>query len=49
MSHYSNEDFQDYESGDSISVGTEDSYDTDSLCSNDSYESTKMILKMNFI
>ena len=39
MSHYSTEDFEDYESDDSISVGTEDSYDTESLCSNDSYES----------
>ena len=40
MSHYSTEDFKDYESDDSISVGTEDSYDTESLCSNDSYESS---------
>ena len=40
MSHYSTEDFEDYESDDSISVGTEDSYDTESLCSNDSYESS---------
>ena len=40
MSHYSTEDFEDYESDDSISVGTEDSYDPESLCSNDSYEST---------
>ena len=39
MSHYSTKDFEDYES-DSISVGTEDSYDTESLCSNDSYESS---------
>ncbi len=38
MSHYSTEDFEDYESDDSISVGMEDSYDTESLCSNDSYE-----------
>ena len=38
MSHYSTEDFEDNESDDSISVGTEDSYDTESLCSNDSYE-----------
>ena len=28
------------ESDDSISVGTEDSYDTESLCSNNSYESS---------
>ena len=40
MSHYSTEDFEDYESDDSISVVTEDSYDTESLCSNDSYESS---------
>ena len=40
MSHYSTEYFEDYESVDSISVGTEDSYDTESLCSNDSYESS---------
>ena len=40
MSHYSTEEFEDYESDDSISVGTEDSYDTESLCSNDSYESS---------
>ena len=40
MSHYSSEDFEDYESDDSIYVGTEDSYDTESLCSNDSYESS---------
>ena len=40
MSHYSTEDFEDYESDDGISVGTEDSYDTESLCSNDSYESS---------
>ena len=40
MSHYSTEDFEDYESDDSISVGTEDSYDTESLCSNNSYESS---------
>ena len=32
MSHYSTEDFEDYES--------DDSYDTESLCSNDSYESS---------
>ena len=32
MSHYSTEDFEDYES--------DDSYDTKSLCSNDSYESS---------
>ena len=38
--HYSTEDFEDYESDDSISVGTEDSYDSKSLCSNDSYESS---------
>ena len=37
MSHYSTEDFEDY---DSISVGTEYSYDTESLCSNYSYESS---------
>ena len=61
MSHYSTEDFEDDESDDCISVGTEDSYDTESLCSNDSYESSlqmivkapmkvpKMIPKMNFI
>ena len=29
-----------YESDDNFSVGTEDSYDTESLCSNDSYESS---------
>ena len=40
MSHYSTEDFEDYVSDDSISVGTKDSYDTESLCSNDSYESS---------
>ena len=40
MSHYSTEDFEDYESDDGISVGTEVSYDTESLCSNDSYESS---------
>ena len=28
-------------SDDSISVGTEDSYDAENLCSNDSYESTE--------
>ena len=39
MSHDSTADFEDYESDDSISVETEDSYDTESLCSNDSYES----------
>ena len=32
MSHYSTEDFEDYES--------DDSYDTESLCSNNSYESS---------
>ena len=32
MSHYSTEDFEDYES--------DDSYDTESLCSNDIYESS---------
>ena len=31
MSHYSTEDFEDYES--------DDSYDTEILCSNDSYDS----------
>jgi len=36
---YSSEDYGDYDSDDSISVGTEDGYDTESLCSNDSYES----------
>ena len=40
MSHYSTKDFEDYESDESISVGTEDSDDTESLCSNDSYESS---------
>ena len=40
MIHYSSEDFEDYENDDSISVGTEDSYDTESLCSNNSYESS---------
>ena len=39
MSHYSTEDFEDYESDYSISVWTEDSYDPEILCSNDSCES----------
>jgi len=39
ISLYSSEDYGDYDSDDSISVGTEDGYDTESLCSNDSYES----------
>ena len=41
MSHYSTEDFEDYESDDSYenkSLCSNDSYDTASLCSNDSYE-----------
>ena len=39
MSHYSTEYFEDYESDDSISVGTEDSYDIEILCSNESESS----------
>ena len=48
MSHYSTEDFEHYESDDSISVGTEDSYDSETLCSNNSHESSfffSMIVK----
>ena len=40
MSHHTAEDFEDYDSDDSISVGTEDTYDTESFCSNYSYESS---------
>ncbi len=41
MSHYSTEDFEDYESDyDTESLCSNDSYDTESLCSNDSYESS---------
>ena len=40
MSHDSTEDFEDCDSDDGISVETEDTYDTESLCSNDSYESS---------
>ena len=44
MSHYSTEDFEDYESDDSYdteSLCSNDSYDTESLCSNDSYLSSQ--------
>ena len=39
MSHYTTENFGDYDSGNHISIGTEDSNESQSLCSNDSYES----------
>ena len=40
MSLYSSEDFEDYENDDNISVGPEDSYNTESLCWNDSCDSS---------
>ena len=49
MSHYSTEDFEDYESDDSYdtkSLCSNDSYDTESLCSNDSYETSFFFFSM---